>query len=136
MLLEHNIATLYDKSGKHNIDVEVNKKEEGQSYIEMSMRDDRGQKISAFIPILELYALTMAVVGEKEQDELMPVRQTRMTTFRRKHIVQLKKDMKKGEKITYYTDINIPTVVEEGLAGLVGKRAAAKAATDFLIPIN
>jgi hypothetical protein len=132
MITSHNIATLSDNNGKHNIEVEINKSGEGQNFVEMSMKDERGKKISAFIPIKELYALTFSIVGEDEQTDLMPVRKTTMTTFRRKYIIEAKRNIKKGEKITFTGEINVPTVVEEGLQGILEKKEVK---SNLLVPI-
>jgi len=133
MITNHNIATLSDNNGKHDVEVEINKSGEGQNFVEMSMRDRKGEKISAFIPIKELYALTLTIVGPEEQENLMPVRKTTMTTFRRKNIIQARRNIKKGEKISFISEINVPTMVEEGLQGILEKKEVK---SNLLVPLN
>jgi len=133
MILSHNKATLSDKKRKNDIEVEINKGGEGQNFVEMSMRDKDKNKISAIIPIKELYSLIFTLVGPEEQAELMPVRRTQMTTFRRKHIIIAKKNIKIGEKISFTSEINVPTVIEEGLASILGKKPVSK--SSIVVPI-
>jgi len=133
-ILSHNKATLTDQRGRHDITVEINKTGEGQQAVEMSVRDKNDNKISSYITLKELYSLIFTLMGPEEQSEMMPVRRTQMTTFKRKHVVMTTKNMKKGEKIIVNCEINVPTVIEEGLAGIMGKRKISK--SDILVPLK
>ena len=133
-ITSHNKATLSDLNKRHDIEVEINKKEEGQDFVEMTMKGEDGKTVTAFVELKELYSLIFSLMGPEEQSEMMPVRKTQMTTFKRKHIVMLTKNMKKGEKVSVMCEINVPTVIEEGLAGIIGKRKMSK--SDILVPLK
>ncbi len=66
-----------------------------------------------------LWAMVFAISGGKEQDDLIPVRQTEMMTFERIHTVKLNKDMRKGEILKYRAKIDVPVTIVESLKGMV-----------------
>ena len=121
-MISHNIATLEDKNGRNNIEVEVNKKEEFQDDVEFKVKDNMGEWIKSRISIKDLYGLIFVLVGHEEQQEMMPVRRTEVRYYERQHRIKCKRDMKKGEEIIANCKISVPLVVEEGLRGLLKKR--------------
>ena len=132
MMESNNIATLSDKRHKHDISVEVNKNEKDQDYVEFKVKDSNGEWIKSYIDIKELYGLTFMLVGEKEQGEMMPVRKTEVRVYERQHKIQLSKNMKKGEIVVANCRVEVPLIVEEGLYGLIKKRA--KQSSGIIVP--
>lgn len=128
----NNICVLTDKKGKNNIECEINKNGEIQDYVELRIKDKNGEWIKSYISIQELYGMIFMLVGEKEQTEMMPVRKTEVRIYERQHRIKLKKDMKKGEIVIANCRIEVPLLVEEGLYGLVKRKA--RQSTSILIP--
>ena len=131
MMKSNNVATLTDKRNKNNIEVETNKNDKQQGYVEIRIKDKDGEWIKSYIDIKELYGLIFMLVGEKEQQEMMPVRKTQVRVYERQHRIKLKKDMRKGEIVIANCRINVPLIVEEGLSGLI-KRKARRSSGIFL----
>lgn len=61
----------------------------------------------------ELWEFVFSICDPKMRDELMPVRQTEMTTLTKVHTVQLKRDMRKGEIMKVRCHTNVPTLITE-----------------------
>ena len=70
---------------------------------------------------VDLWAAVFAIADPDTQEKLTPVRQTQMVTYARVHTIQIKKDMHKGELLRCKCRINVPQVIEEGLAGNLKK---------------
>jgi hypothetical protein len=71
---------------------------------------------------VDIWAVCFAIADAKTQELLMPVRKTEMSTFRRVHHVKLTKDVKAGEMVHLKCEVNVPQIVEEGLAGSLMKK--------------
>jgi hypothetical protein len=124
MMKGNNIATLKDLKGINDIEVEVNKNDKQQNFVEIRMKDRDGDWIRSSIQIKDLFGLVFMIVGEKEQEELMPVRKTEVRVYERQHRIKLNKDMKKGEIVVANCRVDIPLMVEEGLSKLIEKKAS------------
>ena len=131
MIKNNNVATLTDKNRKHDIEVEINKDNKQKDYVEMRVKDENDEWIKSFISIKDLYGLIFMIVGEEEQKDMMPVRQTQVRVYERQHRIKLKRDMRKGEVVVANYRISVPLIVEEGLRSLVGRRAKS---SGILIP--
>jgi hypothetical protein len=115
MLKEHNKCSLPDQSNNHNnLDVEIFPDKEE---VKLSMGGKEG-----WISIKDLYALAFIIVGKDEQDSLMPIKQVEVTKYRKQLSVKAKKDMKKGEFLTFNYEFDVPTAIEQNLRGIVEKR--------------
>ena len=130
----NNVAILTDKKNLHNIEVEVNKGGEIKDYVEFRIRDENGKWIKSYIKISELYGLIFMLVDEKQQAEMMPIRQTQVRIYERQHRIKLMKDMKKGEIVIANCKIEVPLRVEENIRALMGKQN--KRGSGILIPVK
>lgn len=128
-MISNNTAILTDRNGKHDIEVEI---KEANDYVEFRIKDKNDEWVQSFVSIKDLYGLIFMLVGEKEQEEMMPVRKTEVRIYERQHKIKLGKDMKKGEIVIANCRIDVPLVVEEGLAGLIKRKAITN--SGILIP--
>ena len=87
-------------------------------FVQIRLEKD-GRKEVTQVRKVDLYGAVFALADAKTQDALIPVRQTQMTTYKRIHTVKLKKGMREGELLRVKCEINVPTVVEEGLRGTI-----------------
>ncbi len=62
------------------------------------------------------------LVGEEEQEAMMPERKTEERIYIRQLKIKLKKDMRKGETIIANYKISVPILIEEGLRGIMEKQ--------------
>ena len=88
---------------------------------------------TAMIPISELHTLVWSVADAKQRDDLTPVKQTLVRKLIKRHVVEAKRDIKKGQMINVRCETNVPVEIWEGLRGLVPKRNPTT--TTFSIPI-
>lgn len=118
MLSEYNKARLYDLKGKRNIDFEVNFSDNPD--FKECVRVNMGSE-EAIIPLQEIYGFIMIAGTPEQQDNLMPIKQTTVKKIIKRHVVQLKKDLKKGEFMNVRCETNVPVEIVEGLKGLMNK---------------
>ena len=130
----NNVATLQDRNNLHDIEIEINKGGKIQNYVEFRIKDENGAWIKSYISITELYGLIFMLVDEKQQQELMPIRQTEVRIYERQHRIKLKKDMKKGELVVANCRISMPVRIEENIRALMGKQY--KKGSGILIPMK
>ena len=130
----NNVATLNDKNGRNNIEVEVNKGGEIKDYVEFRVKERDGEWIKSYIKISDLYGLIWLLVDEESQQELMPIRQTEVRIYERQHRIKLKKDMKKGEIVVANCLVEVPLRVEENIRALMGKKY--QKSSRILIPVK
>ena len=130
----NNVATLIDRNGRNDIECEVNKGGKIKDYVEMRIKDERGEWIKSYIKISDLYGFIWLLVDEEQQQELMPVRQTQVRIYERQHRIKLKKDMKKGEIVITNCKVEVPLRIEENIRALMGKKY--KKSSEILIPIK
>ena len=90
-------------------------------YASNGVRVKMGSKEAVF-KLEDLFGFIFLSVSPEKQSELMPVRKTTITKYVRQHTVEAKKDIKRGEKIVVNCEIDVPTVVEEGLRGTILER--------------
>jgi len=132
MFTTNNVATLQDKNNRCNIEVEINKGGEIKDYVEFRVKDKDKNWVKSYISIKELYSLIFLIVDDKQQQELMPVKQTEVKIIERQHRIMLGKDMKKGEIVVANCRIEVPVRVEENIRALMGKKYQKK--SNILIP--
>ena len=115
MLKERNKCSLPDQSNnRNNLDVEIFPDKEE---VKVTLGGKEG-----WISIKDLYALAFIIVGNEEQANLMPIKQVEVTKYRKQLHIRCKKDMKKGEELILNYSIDVPTVIEQNLRGIVEKR--------------
>ena len=132
MMIGNNIAILTDKNGRNDIQVEINKNDKQQDFVEFKVKDEHGKWIKSYIDIKSLYGMIFMLVDKEQQQELMPVRQTQVRIYERQHRIKLKKDMKKGEIVIANCIIEVPVRVEENIRALMNKKYRQK--SNILIP--
>lgn len=66
--------------------------------------------------VKDLFGVTFLLADAEQQDALIPVQKTQMMVFSRKHSIMLSKDMKKGEVVNTWCEINIPQTIVEAIA--------------------
>jgi len=115
---DYNKCVLSDLQRKNDIKVEVNfsNKENLRDCIKLTMGDK-----TAIIPISELHTLVWSVASEQQRDDLTPVKQTLVRKIVKKHMVEAKKNIKKGEMIRVRCETNVPVEIYEGLKGMMPK---------------
>lgn len=116
MLTSYNKAVLRDLKGKRDLDFEVNFSK-NPDFVEC-VRVTMGKE-EAIIPLEDIYGFIMIAGTPKQQDDLLPIKQTLVKKIIKRHVVQATKDIKKGEMINFRCETNIPVEVVEGLKGLV-----------------
>ena len=110
MIEEQNKVTLPDQSGKNDMMVEMNVTQATKDCVKITI-DGK----SSFIKIEDLYGMIFVICSEEQQLNMMPVRQTTIRKLVRWHTVEVKKDMKRGERIVVKCETDVPMTVEEGL---------------------
>lgn len=80
--------------------------------------DSKGIKVRK----VDLWAACFVMADAKMQEQLLPVRQTTMATFRRIHHVKVKRPLKPGDILNVKCEVSVPQTIEEGLAGSLTKR--------------
>lgn len=88
----------------------------GDEYIRVTL----GKEVT-MIKQMDLWAMVFAISGPEEQEKMMPVRKTELTTFTRVHRVQVKKGIGPGGYMNVKCRINVPTTVVEGINGMLDK---------------
>jgi hypothetical protein len=79
-------------------------------------------KATKSIPIKEFWGIAFSMTQDKEmKDKLIPVRQEDMMHFKKVHTVQVKKDMKAGETLTFTHIIDVPLTVIDGFRDILRK---------------
>ena len=79
----------------------------------------------------ELWGVTFMLAKDKEsQDQLLPVQKKEMMVFSRKHQIMLSKDMKKGETVNVWCEVNIPQTVVEAIAEENGAKVILQVPAD------
>jgi hypothetical protein len=95
-------------------------------------------KAKKSIPIKEFWGIAFAMSTDKEmKDKLLPVRQTEMMKFKKVHTVELKNDMKKGEKLVFTHVIDVPLTVIAGMRDIIEKEVeGSKEILKEIIPLS
>lgn len=116
MLSSYNKALLSDLRNKRNITFEVNWSDNADFKECVLVKMDGEQ---AIIPLKEIYSFMLIAGTPEQQDNLIPVKQTRVKKIIKRHVVMAKKDIKEGEMINVRCETNVPVEIVEGLRGLV-----------------
>lgn len=73
-------------------------------------------KKSAEVVYGELWGIIFMLGTNEFRDELMPVQKKEMMVFSRKHQIKATKDIKEGETLNVWCEINIPQIIVESIA--------------------
>lgn len=110
--MDHNKVKLTDETGRHTVTAEVSWNQKA--------KDDRAVRLTVgtnevVIPFDEIYSLVYLMSTPEETDGLVPVKKTLVKQIVKMHIVDAKKNIKKGEQIRFRCETNVPVEVVEGL---------------------
>lgn len=89
----------------------------GSDEIRVRMIGVGGREVACTIKKTDLWSAVFAIMDGKQQDDLMPVRQTTMMTMERMNVVRVKRDLKKGDILKFKTTFDVPLAVVESLKG-------------------
>lgn len=64
----------------------------------------------------DLWSIVFFMGNDEQKDTLMPVRKTPMMVFSRKYVIEAKKDIKKGERIVFWGEVNVEQTVVDAIA--------------------
>jgi hypothetical protein len=73
---------------------------------------------------VDLWSMVFAIANAEQQADMIPVKRSEVVTYRRKHNVKLKKDMRKGDVVHVSCEINVEKSVVEGLKGMIEQQAS------------
>ena len=95
-------------------------------------------RATKFIPLKEFWGIAFSMTQDKEmKDKLMPVRQTEMMHFKKVHTVEVKKDMKAGETLTFTHVIDVPLTVIAGMKDIIEKEVSgSKEVLDEILSVH
>jgi 23S rRNA C2498 (ribose-2'-O)-methylase RlmM len=121
MIKGNNIANLTDRSGKNDVEVEINKKKQKDS-VELRIKSkDSKEWLKSDIPIQELYSLVVSLVSGEQLDDLMPEREIKVRVYERQHKIELLRDMKKGEIVVANFKVEVPIDINDDIKIFAGK---------------
>ena len=63
------------------------------------------------------------IASPKQQEELLPIRQTTIRKYTRQHRVKVKESVEKGRELIFNCEIDVPVVIENGLRSWFQNRA-------------
>lgn len=75
--------------------------------------DIGGQKTD--VEYKDLWGVVFLLGDEEHQDQMMPTQKKEMMVFSRKHQIMLQKDMKQGETVSVWCEVNVPLIVVESI---------------------
>ena len=110
MLEGQNRVTIPDLNNKNDLEMEVNWSPSTNDAIKVKLGG-----CEAVIKRKDLFGFMFVVATPEQQEMLMPVRKTTMTTYNRQHKVVAKRQIEKGQELVVNCQISVPTIVEEGL---------------------
>lgn len=61
-------------------------------------------------------AFLLGKEDKERQDQLVPVQKKEMMVFSRKHVIRAEKDIKAGETLNVWCEVNIPLTIVEAIA--------------------
>lgn len=73
-------------------------------------------KQSTEVEYKELWGVIFVLGEGKYRDEMIPVQKKEMMVFSRKHVIKATKDIKAGETINVWCEVNIPKTIVEAIA--------------------
>lgn len=115
-----------DLNGKHDVSMEVNFSSNPDSKDKVRIGIEGSQ---AVVAIKDLYDFVFLIADAIQQERLMPVKTTTVRKIIKRHIVEVTKDIKKGQKLNVRCETNVPVETIEGLAGMFEKQIKDKART-------
>lgn len=84
---------------------------------------------SVDVPYKDLWGVVYFLGSRKHKDELIPVQKKEMMTFSRKYTIEAKHDIKAGEHIVFWGEIDVPRTVVESIALKEGAKVIELAPT-------
>lgn len=132
MLEGYDKAVLADLKGKNDLEVEINFSDEERfkDCVKVKMGKDE-----AFISKQDLYSVVWSIADPENQEKMLPVKQTLVRKIVKKHIIEVKKPLKVGDKVIAYCHTNIPVEIYEGLKGMMPKIKDHVRKRSFSLPI-
>lgn len=64
----------------------------------------------------DLWGAIFLNADKEAQDAMMPVRKTPMMVFSRKYVIEARNDIKKGDKIVFWGEVNVEQTVVDAIA--------------------
>lgn len=64
----------------------------------------------------DLWSIMFYLGDDEQKDALMPVKKTPMMVFSRKYVIEAKNDIKKGDKIVFWGEVNVEETVVAAIA--------------------
>lgn len=87
-------------------------------------------KEKADVEYKELWGVVYLLGSQKHKSEMIPVQKKEMMQFVRKYRIQAKKDIKEGEEIVFWAEINVSETVVNSIA----KENGAKVIREQQVP--
>lgn len=115
----YNKAHIKDLRGKRDIELEVNFSDNPD--FKDCARITVGKE-ELVVSIKDLYEFVFWVASQEQQDNLIPMKQTKVRTIQKLHKVEVKKDIRKGEFLNVRCITNVPVEIVEGLKGMLQPR--------------
>lgn len=81
----------------------------------------------------DLWGVVFLLSNKDQKDSIVPVQKTERMVFSRKHVVQLKKDMKAGETMNVWCEVSIPQTIVEAIALENGAKVIIRAPEEVKI---
>lgn len=97
-------------TGQDRAEFVIDPKPDRELYVKIKVKDKETS-----IPFKDLYSFVFFTATEDQQAELMPIKQTVVKKIIKRHVVQAKKDIKKGELINVLCETNVPVEIWEGI---------------------
>lgn len=115
---EQNEATISDLNHQNDLKLEINFSDNED--LTRCVRIKMGDK-QAIVSMDELHAFVFAVATDEQKADLVPVRQVKVEKIMKWHLVEAKKDIRKGEKIKVRCETNVPVEIYNGIVGGMDK---------------
>ena len=132
MLHSHNKINIPDQNNKNDLVLEVNyfksirsEKEDTEARNADKPDDEKGEydevirasigDKTAYIRVSDLYSFLLVAGTATQQTSLIPVTSTEMMIYEQMHIIEAKKDIKKGETIRAHCRMKVPIAIHQGL---------------------
>lgn len=64
----------------------------------------------------ELWGVVFVLGEGQYRDDMLPTQKKEMMVFSRKHVIRAAKDIKKGEMLNVWCEVNVPKTVVEAIA--------------------
>lgn len=91
-----------------------------------------------YIDTLKLWGMVFEFTKDEEmRAQMMPVQKKEMMKFKKVHQVQVKNDMKAGDTLTFTCNIDVPTLVIDGMRDIISKEVpGAQEILAEIIPLS